>query len=411
MPPWARDWVLKATEAARALGAAASDVLARLRVLLAPHIEALVRFGASVLQRILSGLQRTADMLRPPLARFAKRVRPGVVYLLQSAALIRDDVLLAYGAAERWVTRIAAITLSELWNAPLRLAHRGVIGGFAILVLVSSAPPPKPMVQEAIKPQGAWILVWNDEFNGTALNRSKWNVVTTPEDGEAFGESYFADSPETIRVANGVLEMSAAPIGRHKYSGARLETQGLASWRYGRFEARIKVAQGAGTLTSFWMLHQDPTLEKWPNGGELDILEQLGRHPKLMEAVLHYKGVDKDRNHVMKWLDEPVGDDFHNFALEWTPEGFFWFLDGELIHAYPPRDAHPFNRDFFLILSLCVGGDWALSPNKQTRFPVTTQVDWVRVYAINPDYVRPDSEARATVAQQGLEETRKRSGL
>lgn len=411
MPPWARDWVLKALEAVRATGAAASTVFARLLALLAPHLETSARLAAGLLHHVLTALRVSVDALRPPLAQFARRVRPSVVYLAQSLALLRDDVVGAYAAAERWVTRLSAITLSELWNAPLRLAHRGAIGGFAILALVSSAPPPKPMVQEAIKPQGAWILVWNDEFNGTALNRSKWNVVVTPENGEAFGESYFADSPDTIRVANGVLEMSAAPIGHRKYSGARLETQGLSSWRYGRFEARIKVAQGAGTLTSFWMLHQDPTLEKWPNGGELDILEQLGRHPKLMEAVLHYKGVDKDRHHVMKWLDEPVGDDFHNFALEWTPEGFFWFLDGELIHAYPPHDAHPFNRDFFLILSLCVGGDWALSPNKHTRFPVTTQVDWVRVYAINPDYVRPDSEARATVAQQGLEETSARSGL
>ena len=411
MPPWARDWVLKAMETARATGAAASAAFARLAVWLAPHLEKLQRVSARLLRHVLNGLRVAADAIRPWLAKAAARARPALVYLAQCAALLRDDALLAYGAAERWLTRIGAITLSEIWNAPLRLAHRGAIGAFAVLVLVSSTPPPKPQVHEAIKPQGAWILVWNDEFNGTALNRRKWNVVVTPEHGDSFGESWFRDDPDTVRVANGVLELRAERLGRNKYTGARLETQGLASWRYGRFEARIKVAQGAGALTSFWMLHQDPTLEKWPNGGELDILEQLGRHPKLMEAVLHYKGVDKDRHHVMKWLDEPLGDDFHNFALEWTPEGFFWFLDGELIHAYPPHDAHPFDRDFFLILSLCVGGDWALSPNKNTVFPLVTQVDWVRVYAINPDYVRPDSEARATVAQQGLEETRARSGL
>lgn len=411
MPPWARDWVLKALEAARAVGAAASAAFARLLALLAPHLDTLGRVAAGLLNTLLTTLRTVTDAVRPPLARFAKRVRPVLVYLAQALAILRDDVAGVYGGAERWVTRIAAITLSELWNAPLRLAHRGVIGGFAILALVSSAPPPKPMVQEAIKPQGAWILVWNDEFNGTALNRHKWNVVTTPEHGQPFGESYFADSPDTIRVADGLLELSAAPIGRRKYSGARLETQGLASWRYGRFEARIKVAEGAGTLSSFWMLHQDPSTERWPDSGEIDILEQLGWHPTLMEGVIHYRGVDKKRHHVMKYVDEPLSADFHTYALEWTPEGFFWFLDGELIHAYPPHDAHPFNRDFFLILSLCVGGDWARSPNKDTRFPVTTQVDWVRVYAINPDYVRPDSEARATVAQQGLEETRKRSGL
>ena len=411
MPPWARDWVRKVSEAARALGASATAIFARLRAALAPHLETLSRVAAGLLHHVLTALRAIADALRPRLAELARQVRPARVYLAQSVELLRGDVALAHAATERWITRISALTLSEIWNAPLRLAHRGAIGVFAILALVSSAPPPKPMVQEAIKPQGAWILVWNDEFNGTALNRRKWNVVTTPEDGQPFGQSWFADSPDTIRVANGVLEMSAAPIGRHKYSGARLETQGLASWRYGRFEARIKVAEGAGTLSSFWMLHQDPSTERWPDSGEIDILEQLGWHPKLMEGVVHYKGVDKSRHHVMKWLDEPLSADFHNFALEWTPEGFFWFLDGELIHAYPPHDAHPFNRDFFLILSLCVGGDWARSPNKDTRFPVTTQVDWVRVYAINPDYVRPDSEARATVAQQGLEVTRARSGL
>jgi beta-glucanase (GH16 family) len=411
MPPWARDLVGKAMEAARAIGAAASAAFARLGAVLAPHVAALLGVAARVLHHVLGGLRRAADALRPPLA----RVAPAFVYLGrylgQCLALLRDDTRAAHAATGRWVTRIGALTLSELWNAPQRLAHRGAIGAFAVLALVSSAPPPIAKVHEAVKPKGAWILVWNDEFNGTELNRRKWNVVVTPPDGESFGESYFADSPDTIRVGDGVLEMRAEPIGKNRYSGARLETQGLASWRYGRFEARIKVAQGAGTLTSFWMLHQDPTLEKWPNGGELDILEQLGRHPKLMEAVLHYKGVDKDRHHVMEWMDEPVGDAFHNFALEWTPEGFFWFLDGRLIHAYPPHTEHPFNREFFLILSLCIGGDWALSPNRQTKFPVVTQVDWVRVYAINPDYVRPAGDDRATVAQQGVEARPAPSGL
>jgi beta-glucanase (GH16 family) len=408
MPPWARDWMTSAMEAARRLRT-------RVRALAAPAVGRAQALAARALHHVLNALQAMADHVRPRIARAWSAARPHLDFLGRYLAacwdILRTDTATVARAAERWITRIAALTLSEIWNAPFRLAHRGAIGAFTLFALLSSAPPPQPAVQEAVKPQGAWILVWNDEFEGAAVDRRKWSVVATPPAGPTFGDSYFADSPETVRVAGGVLEMRAAPIGKGKYSGARLETQGLASWRYGRFEARIKVAQGAGALTSFWMLHRDPSLERWPLGGEIDILEQLGRHPTLMEGVIHHKGVDRKRNHVIKWTDEPLGDDFHVFALEWTPEGFFWFLDGELVHAYPPHDAHPFNRDFFLILSLCVGGDWALAPDRHTKFPLVTQVDWVRVYAINPDHVRPERDARAAVAQQGVDLGQAPSGL
>ncbi len=442
MPPWARILVERGAKASGLMQRRAAAVAARLLVAaftmlqtgadtLRPHLERLPAHVRPVLRALrrhvaalrlearaaralavaLATLQATLDAIRRRLASLAVRLTPAVRYLGQCLDILREDVGAGHAIAAAWVERIAALTLSEIWNAPHRLAIRGAIGAFALLALATDATPPPIPVLEAVKPQGAWIMVWNDEFDGHALDRRRWSVVVTPPDGERFGDSYFQDNPDTIRVADGMLEMRAAPLPTGGFSGARLETQGLASWRYGRFEARIKVAQGAGTLTSFWMMHKDPTLERWPLGGELDIIEQLGRAPNAVESVIHYKGVDRERHHVHSVFDEPFGDAFHDVALEWTPQGFFWFIDGELTLAYPPKADHPFDRDFFLILSLCVGGDWALAPKRSTTFPVLAQVDWVRVYAINPDYVPPAGDDSAAIAQQGLETTGRRSGL
>ncbi|KAF0183772.1 MAG: glycoside hydrolase family 16 protein [Hyphomonadaceae bacterium] len=442
MPPWARILIERILEAClreerRAARIAARALLMALAALrrgadaLRPPLMRLIarlamaarslghrldalRFDARAAQALLvalAALRIGDDALRPRLARLVARLTPAARYLGQCLDILRQDVGAGYAVAGAWVERVSALTLSEVWNAPHRLAIRGAIGAFALLALATDATAPTPPVLEAVKPQGAWILAWNDEFDGSALDRRRWNVVVTPPDGPRFGDSYFQDSPDTIRVANGVLEMRAAPLPTGGFSGARLETQGLASWRYGRFEARIKVAQGAGTLTSFWMMHKDPTLERWPLGGELDIIEQLGRDPNAVESVIHYKGVDRERHHVHTVFDEPFGDAFHDVAFEWTPQGFFWFIDGELTLAYPPKADHPFDRDFFLILSLCVGGDWALSPKRSTTFPVVAQVDWVRVYAINPNHVPPVGDDSATIAQQGVKETGPRSGL
>jgi beta-glucanase (GH16 family) len=232
-----------------------------------------------------------------------------------------------------------------------------------------------------------WRLVWSDEFDGDALDPARWRARVTP-DYHPLGDTDFLDTRRHLRVEDGVLKLIArrAPLGR--YTSAMVETQDIAAWRYGRFEARIRVPKGKGTNAAFWMMHRDPTTEPWPLGGEIDIVEQLGRQPHRVYGTLHFKGAERIKRGGVLEQRSPFHENFHVFALEWTPAGFAWFVDGAKYHeitARPPsenpeRPDHPFDRPFFLMLSNVIGGKWPGEPGLFARWPKVMEVDWVRVY-------------------------------
>ncbi|MCA9923575.1 MAG: glycoside hydrolase family 16 protein, partial [Anaerolineales bacterium] len=130
-----------------------------------------------------------------------------------------------------------------------------------------------------------WELVWSDEFDGDEINRSNW---TFDIGGWGWGNGeaqYYTDRPENARVENGLLVIEARQekFEDSYYTSARLLTQGLHAFQYGRIEARIKVPGGIGTWPAFWMLGdnfgrdtEDPTQSNWPNVGEIDIMEYVG---------------------------------------------------------------------------------------------------------------------------------------
>ncbi len=236
-----------------------------------------------------------------------------------------------------------------------------------------------------------WRLVWNDEFDGTALDATKWRARTTPE-YHPLGDTDFSDARRHLRVEDGVLKLVArrGPLGR--YTSAMVETQDIAAWRQGRFEARIKVPRGRGSNAAFWMMHRDPTREPWPLGGEIDIVEQLGRQPNRIYGTLHFKGAERIQRGGTVDAAEPYHEDFHVFAVEWTETGFAWFVDGEEYFALrdlppsdPARPQFPFDRPFFMMLSNVIGGKWPGPAGFFGSFPRTMEIDWVRVYQRSED--------------------------
>lgn len=274
--------------------------------------------------------------------------------------------------------------------------------GFAVLTVCLLAgpalsgcehekPTPASSAAKAEPKRPEWRLVFSDDFNGTELDRTKWKPRVWPE---GLGWSGFEDSPETVQVRDGSLHIFARPRG-NRYISAMVETQGLYHWHYGRFEARIKVAKGAGGTSAFWMMAADPSPEPWPWFGEINIMEQLGRKPLSMIGALHYPNEPPGGDHVWFTGDKPFADDFHVFRLDWTREGFKYYVDGRLYHTikeWPLSNKDipesPFHRNFFLILSLHVGSEWGGGPNAQTRWPLHMEVDWVRVYS-NEDPLPP----------------------
>jgi beta-glucanase (GH16 family) len=229
-------------------------------------------------------------------------------------------------------------------------------------------------------------VVWSDEFNGTgAIDGSKWNMETGAGGWGNNEWQYYTNRLENVRQEGGNLVITARRenFGGAAYTSARITTSNKFSQTYGRMEARIKIPRGQGIWPAFWMLGQDIGQVGWPNSGEIDIMENIGREPNTVYGTVHgpgYSGgagITGSRN-----IGRPLADDFHTYAIEWSPNLIRWFLDGAEYHRVTPANltgTWVFNKNHFLILNVAVGGNWPGYPDATTQFPQTMLVDWVRV--------------------------------
>jgi len=241
--------------------------------------------------------------------------------------------------------------------------------------------------------QGDWQLVWSDEFNGVSLDTNHWECEIGNRHGWGNHElEYYTDRPENVCVSNGVLHIIArtGPAGRSLYTSARLKSQGLFAQQYGRFEFRAKFPGGRGYWPALWLMPEHSAYGRWPACGEIDVAENRGSHPPVVQGTIHYAGADGRHLSSTGTYTFPPNDgatNFHTYVLEWTTNSISWFVDNRLYEkqtnwstvkaAYPA----PFNQPFYIIMNLAVGGDFGGNPDAQTVFPGEMQVDYVRVYA------------------------------
>lgn len=256
--------------------------------------------------------------------------------------------------------------------------------------------------QTAPAPAGdaAWKLVWSDEFNGpngSPVDRSKWVFDIG---GEGWGNQeleFYTDRAENAYIQDGNLVIKAmaekhtGPNGvTRNYTSARLKTFGKFSQTYGRFEARIKVPYGQGVWPAFWMLGDDIEKVGWPACGEIDIMENIGKEPSIVHGSIHgpgYVGGDGIEAPYTLPGKQRFADDFHVFAIEWDPDSVSFFVDKDRYVRRTRADLKPgwkwvFDKPYFLILNLAIGGDWPGNPDSTTVFPQTMLVDYVRVYEL-----------------------------
>ena len=266
-----------------------------------------------------------------------------------------------------------------------------VLGGCAVSTPEPTATPlpptPVPSPTPAAWDREGWNIVWHDEFDGPELNRANWNFdIGGSGWGNAEWQAY-TDKPENIRIENGMLVIEARedpslPAGR-PYSSARIKTQGLHSWKYGRIEARMKLPHGQGIWPAFWMLGDNN--KGWPASGKIDILEFIGKTPDTIYATVHAPGYSGG-NGVGSSLvvsGESLKNDFHVYAIEWQENEIRWLFDEPEYFKLTPADVPAewiFDHEFFIIMNLAVGGRWPGYPDKTTVFPQTLNVDYVRVY-------------------------------
>jgi beta-glucanase (GH16 family) len=246
------------------------------------------------------------------------------------------------------------------------------------------------------------VLVWSDEFDGPAKSSpdsTKWSFNTG---GGGWGnnelEYYTSRIQNAVMDGEGRLVISAL---NEKYTGpdnvtrnytsARLVTKGKFTQRFGRVEARIKLPFGQGIWPAFWMLGSDIDSAGWPNCGEIDIMEAIGREPSTNHGSLHGPGYSSGSS-ISGTYTLPGGqrfsDAFHVFAIEWESDAIRFYVDGNLYLTRTPASVPTgarwvFDHPFFILLNVAVGGDWPGGPDATTTWPQSMLVDYVRVYKLN----------------------------
>ncbi len=266
-----------------------------------------------------------------------------------------------------------------------------------LTLLDNRAPDPGP---------SGWDLVWSDEFEGAAgaaPDPTKWGYDIG---GKGWGNrelQYYTDKRENSALdGDGHLVITATESttttyecnhtlpdyepGTCGYTSARLLTQDKYEFAYGRAEARIQVPFGQGIWPAFWSLGANFDDVDWPNCGEIDIMENIGKEPNTVHGTVHGPGYSGGSGigggHT---LTEALANDYHVYAIEWEPEEIRWYIDDTQYFTVTPSmlpegTEWVFDHPFFLIMNVAVGGYWPGYPDDTTQFPQTMHVDYVRVY-------------------------------
>ena len=254
-----------------------------------------------------------------------------------------------------------------------------------------------------------WKLVWSDEFDKPGLpDPGKWGYETGfVRNNEA--QYYTRERKENARVQDGMLviearkeqfknpdyDANAAAKGRGQgrrgrewaqYTSASLTTRGKGSWTYGRIEVRAKLPKGRGTWPAIWMLGAERAAG-WPACGEIDIMEEVGYEPGVVQAHIHTAKYNhlKNTSKGERITIADASEAFHVYAVQWDKEQMDFYVDNKKYFTYRNEGsgsgAWPFDKDQYLILNLAIGGSWGGAKGiDDSIFPQRFYIDYVRVY-------------------------------
>lgn len=263
----------------------------------------------------------------------------------------------------------------------------------------------KQSQRDKAKGENEYSLVWADEFDYSGRpDAAKWNFeygfIRNVED------QYYTDRLENARVEDGLLILEtrkedfkneAFESADHKdwrknrefarYTSASISSKKLAEWTYGKIEVSAKLPRGIGLWPAIWMLGSNRDSVGWPKCGEIDIMEHVGFEPDSIFGTIHteaYNHMKRTQKGKRVFIEKPY-DEFHLYAIEWTPEKIDFLLDGKVYNhvsnEHKTTDEWPFDQPFYLKLNIAVGG--MLGGRKgidDSVLPQKMEIDFVRVY-------------------------------
>lgn len=222
-------------------------------------------------------------------------------------------------------------------------------------------------------------LVFSDEFNTDgAPDATKWGYDLGAGGWGNSEEQTYTNSATNSVVQGGSLKITAKKEGA-VYTSARLKSENKFEFTYGKVEVRAKLTTGAGTWPAIWMLGQDYATNTWPACGEIDIMEFKGSEPNKVHGTLHYPGVSPGGGNTNSTSVANASTEFHIYKTIWSPTSVQIFVDDKLYHSVANTATLPFNKDFFLILNVAMGGTFGGAIDSAFS-QSTMEIDYVRVY-------------------------------
>ncbi len=254
-------------------------------------------------------------------------------------------------------------------------------------------------------------LVWSDEFTNTTGAPAQPDPLTWTYDtgGGGFGngelENYCAwgsnaspcsaNAPNAFVGTDGYLHIVAAQPAPGVYTSARLKSQGLFSFQYGRYEARIQVPEEQGLWPAAWLMGNNIAQIQWPACGEMDVQERVDAplSPDVNFGSIHGPGFTGGAISTPYYFPDSVtAATFHTYGMIWKPGSVAYYVDdpsapyvtytsAQVVQGYAGA-SWPFDAGAnFMLLNLAVGSGFPGAPDGTTTFPATTLIDYVRVYA------------------------------
>jgi beta-glucanase (GH16 family) len=326
----------------------------------------------------------------------------------QNGALIATLATSTSGATIYYsVDGSAPTSTSQIYEAPFLVSANETIKAIAAV----GSGTPSSVTSQAFTPNiPSGTLVWSDEFsNATGSSAAPNPQVWTYDTGNSgFGnhelENYCAwgsntapcssASPSAYVGTDGYLHIEAQQPSPSVYTSARLKTQGLFSFQYGRIEFRAQVPEAQGFWPAAWLLGNNIATVQWPACGEQDVLERVNaaKTPDWNEGSIHGIGfTSSGLGTVVNFPSGQTAAQWHTYGMIWTKGSVAYYVD-DPTHPYVtyttanmtglsgatwPFDA---GQGSFILLNLAIGGDWPGPPNANTPFPSEMLVDYVRIY-------------------------------
>ena len=229
-------------------------------------------------------------------------------------------------------------------------------------------------------------LVWSDFFLDQDLDSTKWNIEIRDPGWVNNELQAYTDRQRNIHINNSNLVLKSIKENHNnaRYTSGRINTQGKANWKYGRFEIRAKVPMQKGVWPAIWLLNENIVNEGWPKCGEIDIMEHINNE-NIIYGTIH----SEEYNHMTKTqiggevVINDLDSNFHTFGLEWNSESLIWFIDENVYHRVDKKDYFkdkwPFDSSYFLIINQAIGGFWPGDPNNDFK-TAEYIIDWIKIY-------------------------------